>query len=90
MLGLESLRGVPAMPHSNVSPAHYKLDGVEVIDLAERLSFNRGNIVKYVARAGVKNQVTELEDLEKAQWYLSREIENAKLRQGARNATVRD
>ena len=78
------------MPHSNVSPAHYKFGGVEVIDLAESLSFNRGNVVKYVARAGVKNPATELEDLEKAQWYLSREIENAKLRQGARDATLRD
>lgn len=78
------------MPHSSVNPAHYKFGGVEVIDLAESLSFNRGNIVKYVARAGVKSAATELEDLEKAQWYLSREIENAKLRQGARNANARD
>ena len=71
------------MPHSNVSPAHYKFGAIEVIDLTERLSFNRGNIVKYVARAGVKSASTELEDLEKAQWYLSREIASAKLRQGA-------
>ena len=81
------------MPHSNASPgspAYYKLDGVEVIDLAERLTFNRGNIIKYVARAGVKSPATELEDLEKAQWYLAREIENAKLRQAGRNANVRD
>lgn len=78
------------MRHSNVNPEHYKLGRVEVIDLAESLSFNRGNVVKYVARAGVKNPATELEDLEKAQWYLSREIANAKLRQGARDATVRD
>ena len=62
------------MRHSNVDPAHYKLDGVEVIDLAESLTFNRGNIVKYVARAGVKSPATELEDLEKAQWYIEREI----------------
>ena len=62
------------MPHSNVSPSHYKLDGIEVIDLAECLSFNRGNVVKYVARAGMKSQATELEDLEKARWYIDREI----------------
>ena len=62
------------MPHSNVDPAHYKFGAIEVIDLTERLSFNRGNVVKYVARAGVKSPATELEDLEKARWYIEREI----------------
>jgi hypothetical protein len=35
--------------------------------------FNRGNIIKYVCRAGKKDN--ELKDLEKAADYLKREIE---------------
>jgi hypothetical protein len=37
------------------------------------LNFNRGNIIKYVARAGKKDN--ELQDLRKAMDYLQREIE---------------
>lgn len=37
------------------------------------LNFNRGNIVKYVCRAGKKG--SEIQDLEKAMDYLSRELE---------------
>ena len=55
-------------------PPHYKFDnGAEVIDLTENLSFNLGNVVKYVARAGRKTE-SPIEDLEKAQFYLRREI----------------
>lgn len=39
------------------------------------LNFARGNVIKYVARAGIKNFDTELEDLKKAQWYLEQEIQ---------------
>ncbi len=57
-------------------PAHYTaIPGVEPIDLAEHLMFNRGNVVKYVTRAGKKDPEKELEDLKKAQWYLNREID---------------
>lgn len=59
-------------PVSN--PAHYTAYPVEVIDITEHLSFNRGNAVKYLCRAGLKNPLTELEDLEKAAWYVQREI----------------
>jgi len=54
---------------------HYK-QKVEPIDLIEafELGFNRGNVIKYVARAGRKDD--ELEDLNKASWYLQREIKN--------------
>jgi hypothetical protein len=47
---------------------------VEVIDITEHMSFNRGNAVKYLCRAGLKDPLTELEDLEKAAWYIQREI----------------
>jgi hypothetical protein len=58
-----------------VSPAHYKgfSNGAETIDITENLNFNRGNVVKYVCRAGRKAEL--LEDLLKARWYLDREIQ---------------
>jgi hypothetical protein len=64
-------------------PGHYTWlpNGVEIIDITEHMNFNRGNAVKYVARAGRKSKATELEDLKKARWYIDREIsrmENAK------------
>lgn len=54
---------------------HYK-QSVEPIDLIEAfdLNFNRGNVIKYTARAGRKDD--ELQDLRKALWYLEREIKN--------------
>jgi hypothetical protein len=60
-----------------VSPQHYQgfSNGAEVIDITENLSFNRGNVVKYVARAGRKDRGRELEDLWKARYYLNREID---------------
>ena len=57
-------------------PSHYTgfSDGAEVIDITENLNFNRGNAIKYLARAGRKDPATELEDLMKAEWYVKREI----------------
>lgn len=58
-------------------PNHYHSEsGIEVIDAIEawKLNFSRGSAVKYIARAGHKNN--EKEDLEKALWYIKREIEN--------------
>lgn len=56
------------------TPQHYNTGTFDVIDFcnAYKLNFNRGNIVKYVARAGKKG--SELEDLEKALDYIKREI----------------
>lgn len=65
---------VPAMHDSVNHPSHYTAFGIEVIDLTEHLSFCRGNAIKYLARAGLKNPATELEDLKKARWYIDREI----------------
>ena len=64
-----------------IDPSHYKdgwSDGAELISIVENLNFNRGNAVKYIARAGKKDPGTELEDLQKAQWYLTREINRVK------------
>lgn len=60
-------------------PSHYtSYKGIEVIQLTEQMNFNRGNAVKYIARAGLKNPDTEIQDLEKAVWYVNREIERLK------------
>lgn len=66
----------PLISKDNVNhPSHYTAyKGVEVIDLTEQMNFNRGNAVKYIARAGLKSPQTELEDLKKARWYVDREI----------------
>lgn len=58
-------------------PKHYNHGKFEVIDVIEDwdLDFHIGNVVKYVSRAGRKNDDTELQDLKKALWYLTRKIE---------------
>ena len=57
-------------------PPHYTDGKIEVIDFIEdkNLNFHRGNAVKYIARAGKKSKDTEIQDLEKAAWYIDREI----------------
>ena len=58
---------------SNVNhPAHYNQFPVECIDIAELLNFNQGNAFKYVWRAHGKGKATE--DMQKAVFYLEREI----------------
>lgn len=61
-------------------PSHYTDGGIETIDFIEAkgLDFCRGNAVKYISRAGKKDPEKEVEDLEKAVWYLQREIEKLK------------
>lgn len=56
-------------------PAHYNAhpSGVECIDVVEHMGFNLGNAIKYVWRADEKGNA--IEDLEKARWYITREIE---------------
>lgn len=53
--------------------------GIEAIDVIEawNLDFCLGNTIKYISRAGRKSDKV-LEDLEKAAWYLNREIERRK------------
>ena len=62
-------------------PRHYRKDsGYEAIDVIEAwdLNFNLGNTVKYISRNGIKDPERQIEDLEKARWYLDREIQNLK------------
>ena len=59
-----------------INPAHYQgfSNGAQVIDITEHLNFNRGNAVKYLARAGAKDPAKEIEDVKKAIWYAQREL----------------
>jgi hypothetical protein len=61
-------------------PAHYKTGGIETIDFLEAKltpeefrGYLRGNILKYLSRAGSKGNYEE--DMLKARWYLNRETE---------------
>ena len=60
-------------------PPHYKAGGIETIDFIESkdLNYRLGNVVKYVSRAGKKDS-DPVQDLEKAAWYLQREIDARK------------
>jgi len=55
-------------------PTHYTShpSGIEAIQITEHMSFLMGNAIKYLWRADLKNGV---EDLQKASWYIAREIE---------------
>lgn len=59
-------------------PPHYTAhpSGVECIQITEHMNFCCGNAVKYIWRADLKGNATE--DLEKARWYLDREINRRK------------
>lgn len=67
--------GVTYVEHDAVNhPKHYTQhpSGVECIQITEHMGFNLGNAVKYIWRADEKG--APVEDLEKARWYLDREI----------------
>ena len=61
-------------------PDHYQtnagLEAIDVIDSFFHDSFHLGNVFKYIARAGRKGDYVE--DLQKAAWYLQREIDRDK------------
>lgn len=61
-------------------PAHYAShpSGVECIEIVEHMSFNLGNVIKYLWRADEKG--APLDDLKKARWYLDREIQKRELK----------
>lgn len=63
-------------------PKHYTSDpsGIECIDVTRHRNFNIGNAIKYLWRAGLKEDKDrklidkQVEDLNKAVWYLVDEI----------------
>ena len=60
-------------------PKHYTShpSGVECIAITEHFRFNVGNAIKYLWRAGLKTE-DPIMDLEKAAWYVAREIQRVK------------
>lgn len=60
--------------HPVSHPAHYTAhpSGIECIQVTEHMSFCLGNAMKYIWRAGDKGN--QIQDLEKAVWYIKREI----------------
>ena len=57
-------------PVSAINPAYYRQgSGVECIDVVRHLPFAQGNAMKYVWRAGYKNDIKQ--DLDKALWYVN-------------------
>lgn len=66
--------GKPVLHDPVNHPAHYTQGGIETIDFieAKKLNYNLGNVVKYITRADHKG--SRIEDLQKAKWYLEREI----------------
>jgi len=57
-------------------PSHYTDGNIEVIDYIEDKGFgyHLGNAIKYISRAGKKDPDKEIEDLQKAMWYIARYI----------------
>ena len=59
---------------SAISPSHYQADGIQCIDITRHMSFDKGNAVKYLWRAGKKDNNSEAQDIKKAMWYLTDEL----------------
>ena len=82
-----------AVQHTNDPvhhPAHYTShpSGVECITITEHYNFLLGSVLKYLWRVDLKG--TAIQDLEKAAWYLDREITRRKAtrRSGEADAAV--
>lgn len=58
-------------------PSHYTDGKIEVIDFIDdkKLNYCLGNAVKYISRAGKKDPTKEVQDLQKAIWYINHYIE---------------
>jgi hypothetical protein len=85
MLTDKNLEGLYYQPHhfylSDASsvvdhPPHYTThpSGVECINITEHMNFCLGNAVKYIWRSGLKNSESPVTDLQKAKWYIEREL----------------
>ena len=70
-------------------PSHYN-QGIEPIEVIESwdLNFNLGNVIKYTLRAPYKENM--IQDLEKAKWYLERELQRLKKIRGHANANANE
>ncbi|WP_264766154.1 DUF3310 domain-containing protein [Moraxella catarrhalis] len=65
-------------------PSHYTSDpsGIECIQITRHRNFNIGNAIKYLWRAGLKDGNSDIQDLQKAVWYIQDEIERLQTQKG--------
>lgn len=65
-------------------PSHYISDpsGIECIQITRHRNFNIGNAIKYLWRAGLKDGNSDIQDLQKAVWYIQDEIERLQTQKG--------
>ena len=68
---MEKIDYVNQPPHYTAHPS-----GVECIQITEHMNFCLGNALKYIWRAGLKQDA--IEDLEKAEYYIKRELQRLK------------
>lgn len=73
----ESLKKKEATQDPVNHPSHYTSDpsGIECIQITRHRNFNIGNAIKYLWRAGLKDGNSDIQDLQKAVWYIQDEIE---------------
>jgi hypothetical protein len=70
-------------------PVYYnEIPGIECIDVIEWMPYNAGAAVKYLWRYGKKDGADAIVDLEKAKWYIDREI--ARIRKERNNGSAVD
>tara|TARA_A100001201_G_scaffold142938_1_gene142617 strand:+ start:436 stop:684 length:249 start_codon:yes stop_codon:yes gene_type:complete len=77
----KSLYPPSPLPNLVDHPQHYQGDTTyETIKVIEAWGsdFHLGNAIKYISRAGKKDPTKEIEDLQKAIWYIKRKINNLK------------
>lgn len=87
MLG-EFFKEIPVKETEDLvnNPKHYHSHptGIKCIDIIEHMNLNCGTAIKYIWRNGLKSEegmrITEkqIQDLEKAKWYVEREIARIK------------
>lgn len=81
-------------PADDINPAHYQGIAecphcgkpIEAITITERFGFVLGNALKYILRAGKKGD--RLTDLQKARWYVNREVQVEHARLAAAGAAT--
>ena len=82
-----STTGKEIDPNGINHPSHYNKhpSGVECIDIIRHHSHNVGAAIKYLWRAGLKENESNLKDLKKALWYLQDEIAREEKRNAPKN-----
>jgi|SRR5438105_89025 len=62
------------LPYYGGDKPNNPYETIKIIE-AWNLDFHLGQVIKYISRAGKKENSPFLEDLRKARWYLNRKIE---------------